>query len=56
MTTKYSKLIRYTIGVSFIIIGILYLVANLEWARIPFYVMMVIIGLYNLFNPPKKDE
>ena len=56
MNANKSKLVRYTIGASFIIIGILYLIAKLEWARLPFYVMMVIIGLYNLFNPPKKDE
>ena len=57
MNTKKSKLVRYTLGISFIIIGILYLIADLGWARRPFYLMMLIVCLYNLFfNLPKQDE
>lgn len=57
MKTKTSKILRYTLGGGLIITMLLYLIGGYEWARLPFYLMLLVVSLYNLFfNRPKGYE
>jgi len=57
MKTKTSKILRYTLGGGLIITMLLYLIGGYEWARLPFYLLLLAVSLYNLFfNRPKGYE
>ncbi len=60
MNPKVDKAIHIVLGSVFIISIIAYLSLGKEWAKLPFYLSLCLVSLYNLFfnNPgthPKKE-
>ena len=53
MNPKVDKAIHIILGSAFILSIIAYLIFGKEWARLPFYVSLCLVCLYNLFfnNP-----
>ena len=53
MKPKVKKTIRIVLGGVFILSLFAYLILGKEWARIPFFLLLCIVCLYNLFfnNP-----
>lgn len=58
MNRKTSRIVRYTLGGLLITIGLLFLVGKFEWARLPFYLMLLVVSCYNIFfnRPWTEDE
>ena len=53
MKPEVNKTIRIVLGGVFILSLFAYLILGKEWARIPFFLLLCIVCLYNLFfnNP-----
>lgn len=53
MNPKVDKAIHIILGSVFLLSIIAYLIFGKEWARLPFYVLLCLVCLYNLFfnNP-----
>ena len=53
MKPEVKKTIRIVLGGGFILSLFAYLILGKEWARIPFFLLLCIVCLYNLFfnNP-----
>ena len=59
MKPKVKKTIQIVLGSVFILSLFAYLILGKEWARIPFFLLLCIVCLYNLFfnNPgPGVEE
>jgi hypothetical protein len=56
MKPKINKAVRISIGVVFLVFFLFYVCFEKDWARLPFYIMLIVISLYNLiWNRPTKD-
>lgn len=50
-------IIIIVLGVPYIVFFVLYLLPGNDWARLPFFLLLTLISLYNLFfNRRKQDE
>ena len=57
MKPQVIKVIYIIVGSLFLLFFFAYLIFDKEWARRPFYLMILIVSLYNFFfNRPKKDS
>ena len=60
MKPKVEKALRITIGIAFLVFSGALLLLDLEWARIPWALLLIIICLSNFFSnfrsPKMKDE
>ena len=59
MKPKVKKTIQIVLGSVFILSLFAYLILGKEWARIPFFLLLCLVSLYNLFfnNPgPGVEE
>lgn len=57
MKPEVKKTIRIVLGGVFILSLFAYLILDKEWARIPFFLLLCIVCLYNLFfNNPGSDK
>ena len=58
MNPKTDKTIRIVLGVVFLFTMAAYLIFDWEWAKLPFYLFMVVAALYNLsfFSPGSGKE
>ena len=52
MTPKVRAVLKWTLAAIFLALFVLYLL-NIEWAYKPFYIMMSVVCLYNLFFAKK---
>ena len=53
MSPKVDKAIHIVLGSVFILSILAYLILGKEWAKLPFYLSLCLVSLYNLFfnNP-----
>ena len=58
MNPKVDKAIHIILGSAFLLSIIAYLIFGKEWARLPFYVLLCLVCLYNLFfnNPGTQSK
>ena len=50
MNPKVDKAIYIVLGSVFILSIIAYLILGKEWAKLPFYLSLCLVSLYNLFS------
>ena len=57
MKHKVDKAIHIALGSVFLLFIFAYLILGKEWARLPFYLSLCLVSLYNLFfNKPGSDS
>ena len=49
MNNKINKILNWIIGIIYFVALFLYLILGYEWAREPFFLVMAVICLWNLF-------
>ena len=57
MNPKVDKAIHIILGSIFLLSILAYLILGKEWARLPFFLSLCLVSLYNLFfNKPGSDS